>query len=75
MIGEEEVPESSVRWSSPQERIFITLIHWGIVLVVVVATALLSIDHDLDPASTTALFGTVLGHAGTAAGQKLSTRT
>lgn len=57
-----------------RERIIIQVIHWGVVLVVVIATTLLAIDGRLDKASTTALFGTVLGHVGTSAATKLQAR-
>ena len=54
------------------ERIIITLVHWGVVVLVVVATTILSLRGQLDHASTTALFGTVLGHAGTSVTQRLA---
>lgn len=62
-------------WSAPRERVIVQLIHWGVVLVVVIATTLLALSNELDHASVTALFGTVLGHAGTAAAQKVSQRS
>lgn len=58
-----------------RERITIQLIHWGIVLVVILAIALLAWDGHLDRASVTALYGAVLGHVGTSASQKLQTRS
>lgn len=51
------------------------MIHWGIVLIVVIAVTLLALRGQLDHASVTALFGTVLGHVGTSASQKISSRS
>ena len=62
------------RWTAPNERIIVQVIHWFVVLVVVIAILVLALQHDLDRASITALYGGVLGHAGTAASQKLSSR-
>jgi hypothetical protein len=67
-------PSQPDRWSGPRERITVQIIHWAVVLLVVIATTILAMRNDLDKASVTALFGTVLGHAGTAASQKLSSR-
>jgi hypothetical protein len=70
------MPEPSRRrYMTQSERITIQLIHWLIVLVVIVATTILALKNQLDHASVTALFGTVLGHAGTAASQKLGERS
>lgn len=62
-------------WSAPRERIYMQLIHWGVILFVVVAVFVLALRGDLDKASVTALYGSVLGHAATAASQKLSARS
>ena len=56
------------------ERIVIQCIHWAVVLVVVVSVTILAFRGDLDKASATAIFGTVVGHAGTSASQKLQAR-
>ena len=50
-------------------------IHWGVVIIVVIAVFILSLRGDIDKASVTALYGLVLGHAGSAASQKLGTRS
>jgi len=44
------------------------------VLTVVVATAILAIHGTLDKLSVGTIYGTVIGHAGTSAAQKMSTR-
>jgi hypothetical protein len=56
------------------ERIALHVIHWGVVLVCVLGVIALRFHNDLDNASTTALLGTVLGHAGTAASYRGGTR-
>lgn len=61
-------------WSSAKERVAIQLVHWLVVVIVVFATTLLAFRHDIDSASVTALFGTVLGHVGTVTSQKMSSR-
>lgn len=62
-------------WSAPRERVIIQGLHWGVVVLVVVAVFVLALRGDLDKASVTALYGSVLGHAATAASQKLASRS
>lgn len=69
-----QVPQRRA-WSAPSERIVVQVIHWFIVLVVALLVFVLAINNDLDHASVTALYGAILGHAGTAASQKLSSRS
>ena len=61
-------------FSSPRERIILQGIHWGIVALIIVAVFTLTYTHRLTDASATALLGTTLGHVGTSASQKLSSR-
>lgn len=61
-------------WSAPRERIIISVIHWGVVMLVAVFIFVLALRGDLDKASVTALYGGILGHAATAASHKLSSR-
>jgi len=61
-------------WSSAKERVIIMCVHWFVVLTVVVATAILAIHGTLDKLSVGTIYGTVIGHAGTSAAQKMSTR-
>lgn len=65
----------STFWSAPRERIYVQVIHWTVVIVVVIATFVLALRGDLDRASVTAIFGTVVGHAGTAAVNRATTRS
>jgi hypothetical protein len=68
-------PAGHSRYPNTQERVLVQSIHWGIVLCIIIAVTLLAVRGQLDHASTTALFGTILGHAGTAASQKLQARS
>ena len=68
-------PASHSRYPNTQERVLVQSIHWGIVLCIIIAVTILALRGQLDHASTTALFGTILGHAGTAASQKLQSRS
>lgn len=63
------------RFSNTRERIIIQSIHWGIVLCVIVAVVVLNLLGHLSDSSATALLGTSLGHVGTSAAQKLSSRS
>ena len=65
---------TSSSYPTGRERIVVQLIHWGIVLIVIIAIALLAMLNHLDRASVTALYGAVLGHVGTSASQKLQSR-
>lgn len=66
---------SDSTYPTGRERIIVQVIHWGIVLVVIVAIAILAVMGHLDRASVTALYGAVLGHVGTSASQKLQSRS
>lgn len=68
-------PQRKQTWSAPKERVIMQSIHWGIVALVVISILVLALRGDLDKASVTALYGAVLGHAGTSASQKLSARS
>lgn len=68
-------PQGQSGWSAPGERIAVQIIHWGVVVLVAVAVLILRLYNQLDNASVTALYGTILGHAGTSASQKLGTRS
>lgn len=63
------------KFSNARERIVVQSIHWGVAVLIILAVVLLNLDGRLSDASTTALLGTVLGHVGTSAAQKLSTRS
>lgn len=76
MVGDES--EQAVlehRFSNSTERIVLQSTHWGVVTIVVVVVAVLDMQGHMSDASATALLGTVLGHAGTSAAQKLSSRS
>lgn len=68
-------PMDRTKYPDSRERVITQLIHWGVVIIVVVSVTILALLGHLDRSSTTALFGTVLGHAGTAASQKLQSRS
>jgi hypothetical protein len=74
MTDDSARPVNSEKWSGPRERIVLQVIHWTVVLAVIFATTLLALDKDLSEPAVTALFGGALGHVGTAASQKLSSR-
>lgn len=61
-------------WSTSRERVALQLIHWSVVSLVVICTAVLAFNGTLDKLSIGTIYGTVIGHAGTSAAQKLSTR-
>lgn len=63
------------RFSNSTERIVLQSIHWFVVLCVVAVVLILDLYGHMSDASATALLGTVLGHAGTSAAQKLSSRS
>ena len=62
-------------WSAPRERVYMQLIHWGVVVTIGAFIFILALRHELDHASVTALYGGILGHVGTAASQKFSSRS
>lgn len=49
------------------QTVILALIHWTVVLIVAIIVGALAWDNRLDHASVTALYGTILGHAGTSA--------
>lgn len=55
-------------------RIIMACVHWGVVVLVIIAITVLRFRQELDNASVTALFGIILGHAGTVIGQRSSSR-
>lgn len=61
-------------WSAANERVIIQAIHWGVVVIAILAITFLAATNHLDKATTGSLFGIVLGHTGTAAATKLSSR-
>lgn len=65
---------NDAEWSTSRERVALQLIHWSVVSLVVLCTAVLAINGTLDKLSIGTIYGTVIGHAGTSAAQKLSTR-
>jgi hypothetical protein len=62
-------------WSAPRERIYIQIIHWSVIVIVATFTFVLAMSNDLDRASVTAIFGTIVGHVGTAAVNKAASRS
>lgn len=76
-MSETTGPENGKRkvWSAPKERVTLQLIHWGVVMLVATFIFALAWQGALDKASVTALYGGILGHAGTSASQKMSSRS
>lgn len=75
-VSEQEVQEyHESKFSSSRERVIIQSIHWSVVVLVVIAVVILSLEGHLSDSSATALLGTILGHVGTSAAQKLSSRS
>lgn len=62
------------RWSAPAERLGIQAMHLGTILLVCIFIFVLALYGELDHASVTALYGGVLGHLGTSASQRFSSR-
>lgn len=75
-VSETEVAQyHESKFSSSKERVIIQLVHWGVVVLVIITVGVLNLEGHLGDASVTALLGTALGHVGTSAAQKLSSRS